>query len=52
MKTATVDSKKILKAAQTRRVAGVQLRSGVKAGGRRDFLQDWRAHDWGRQGGI
>ena len=32
MKTAKVGSKKILKAAQPRRVAGVPVRSGVKAG--------------------
>jgi hypothetical protein len=32
MKTAKVESKKTLKAAKTRRVAGVKVRSGVKAG--------------------
>ena len=32
MKNAKVGSKKILKATQPRRVAGVQVRSGVKAG--------------------
>ena len=32
MKNATVGSKKVLKAAQARRVAGVPVRSGVKAG--------------------
>ena len=32
MKTAKVGSKKIIKAAQPRRVAGVPVRSGVKAG--------------------
>ena len=32
MKNAKVGSKKILKAAQPRRVAGVPVRSGVKAG--------------------
>ena len=32
MKKAKVGSKEIIKAAQTRRVAGVQVRSGVKAG--------------------
>ena len=32
MKTAKVESKKIVKAAKPRRVAGVQVRSGVKAG--------------------
>jgi len=32
MKNAKVGSKKILKAAQPRHVAGVQVRSGVKAG--------------------
>jgi len=32
MKTAKFESKKILKAAKTRRVAGVKVRSGVKAG--------------------
>ena len=33
MKTAKFESKKVLKAAKSRRVAGVQVRSGVKAGG-------------------
>jgi hypothetical protein len=33
MKNANVGSKKIVKATQPRRVAGVQVRSGVKAGG-------------------
>ena len=32
MKNAKVGSKKVLKAAQARRVAGVPIRSGVKAG--------------------
>jgi hypothetical protein len=32
MKNAKVESQKILKAAKPRRVAGVQVRSGVKAG--------------------
>jgi hypothetical protein len=32
MKTAKVESKKVLKAAKPRRVAGVPVRSGVKAG--------------------
>jgi hypothetical protein len=32
MKTAKVENRKIVKAAQPRRVAGVQVRSGVKAG--------------------
>jgi hypothetical protein len=32
MKTANVASKKIVKAAKPRRVAGVPVRSGVKAG--------------------
>ena len=32
MKTAKVESKKIVKAAQPRRVAGLPVRSGVKAG--------------------
>ena len=32
MKNAKVESKKVLKAAKSRRVAGVQVRSGVKAG--------------------
>ena len=32
MKNAKFDSKKIVKAVQRRRVAGVQVRSGVKAG--------------------
>jgi hypothetical protein len=32
MNNAKVGSKKIVKAAQSRRVAGVQVRSGVKAG--------------------
>jgi len=32
MKNAKVGSKKVLKAAQPRRVAGVPVRSGVKAG--------------------
>ena len=32
MKNAKFDSKKIVKAAQPRRVAGVPVRSGVKAG--------------------
>ena len=36
MKNATVGSKKVLKAAQARRVAGVPVRSGVKAGHFRD----------------
>ena len=33
MKNANVETKKIVKAAQARRVAGVPVRSGVKAGG-------------------
>ena len=32
MKNANVETKKIVKAAQPRRVAGVPVRSGVKAG--------------------
>jgi hypothetical protein len=32
MRNANVETKKIVKAAQPRRVAGVQVRSGVKAG--------------------
>jgi hypothetical protein len=65
MKNAKVGSEKILKAAKPRRVAGVPVRSGVKAGrrwdagntgggggGRREFLQDWKEKDWGKQGGI
>ena len=32
MKNANVGSQKILKAAKTRRVAGVPIRSGIKAG--------------------
>jgi len=32
MKNANVETKKIVKAAQSRRVAGVPVRSGVKAG--------------------
>jgi hypothetical protein len=32
MKNASVESKKVLKAAKPRRVAGVPVRSGVKAG--------------------
>ena len=32
MKNANVETKKIVKAAQARRVAGVPVRSGVKAG--------------------
>ena len=36
MKNAKVESKKIRKAAQPRRVAGVPVRSGVKAGRRWD----------------
>ena len=39
MKNANVESKKIAKAAQPRRVAGVPVRSGVKAG-RRDGPRD------------
>ena len=42
MKKAKVESKKICKAAKLRRVAGVQVRSGVKAG---------RVHDLGGFGG-
>jgi hypothetical protein len=39
MKNAKFDSKKIVKAAQPRRVAGVPVRSGIKAGpmGDREF---------------
>jgi hypothetical protein len=33
MENAKVESKKVRKAAKSRRVAGVQVRSGVKAGG-------------------
>ena len=33
MKNANVEIKKIINAAQSRRVAGVPVRSGVKAGG-------------------
>ena len=36
MKNANVGSQKILKAAKTRRVAGVPIRSGIKAGHFRD----------------
>ncbi len=39
MKNAKVEGKKIVKAAQPRRVAGVQVRSGIKAG-RRGFGED------------
>ena len=35
MKKARVESKKVRKAAKPRHAAGVQVRSGVKAGGRR-----------------
>jgi hypothetical protein len=61
MKTAKVESKKSLKAAQPRRVAGVPVRSGVKAGRRidagntgsaRDFYSGLREHDAGREGGL
>jgi hypothetical protein len=37
MKNAKVESRKIVKAAQPRRVAGVPVRSGVKAGKMHDF---------------
>ena len=37
MKSAKFDRKKIVKAAQPRRVAGVPVRSGIKAGKLHDF---------------
>ena len=42
MKNANVETKKIVKAAQPRRVAGVPVRSGVKAG---------KIHEFGTLGG-
>ena len=42
MKSAKFESKKIVEAAKRRRVAGVPVRSGVKAG---------RVHDFGRDPG-
>ena len=40
MKNARIESEKIAKAAKTRRVAGVQVRSGVKAGRMTDFQKE------------
>ena len=55
MKNAKVESKKVLKAAKSRRVAGVQVRSGVKAGrGVRGEVGSLGGHagQMGRPGGI
>jgi len=61
MKNAKVENRKIVKAVQPRRVAGVPVRSGVKAGRRdlpggpdaaRDFYGGMREHDAGRPGGL
>jgi len=49
MKNATVGSKKVLKAAQARRVAGVPVRSGVKAGRMTDFQKERIGGDGGRR---
>jgi hypothetical protein len=46
MKTAKIEGKKIVKAAKPRRVAGVQVRSGVKAG-RRYGDEGRPMHDFG-----
>jgi len=46
MKNAKVENRKIVKAAQPRRVAGVPLRSGVKAGKYHD-IGSQRPHDFG-----
>lgn len=40
MKNAKVENRKIVKAAQPRRVAGVPVRSGVKAGRMTDFQKE------------
>jgi hypothetical protein len=53
VKTAKVESKKILKAAKLRRVAGVQVRSGVKAGAlefQKQFYDQWGDRGDGRPG--
>ena len=48
MKRAKFDRKKIVKAAQPRRVAGVQVRSGVKAGRHAgEFGAGERMHEFG-----
>lgn len=48
MKSAKFDRKKIVKAAQPRRVAGVQVRSGVKAGRHLgEFGKGERLHEFG-----
>jgi hypothetical protein len=48
MKNAKVEGKKIVKAAQPRRVAGVPVRSGVKAG----LGIEYKPGDPGHPGGL
>ena len=50
MKKAKVESRKVRKATKARRVAGAQVRSGVKAGRMTDFQKDVLRSGVGRIG--